>query len=330
MGAASIVGRAPSLADRRPMLYLQRDQPDGRAAARAHRRAHAARRARRRTTGTSATSSSTSGSPSGSAGRRVVDMACGEGYGSAVLARTARARSSASTPTPRPSSTRGCSYTAAERALRARPGRDAAPSRRRRRRVPADDRARRRTPTRCSSTSSALDRARRRRRSSRRPNVLTLAPEGAEKSGNPWHIKEYRAGGVPRAVRGALRRGRALRPVPRAQAARCTSSRSSSSAGTACTRRCASPSRSTTASRRRSRRATSRCAADRPLDGALDFLAVLPAVSRARRLALVLHTHMPYVEGFGTWPFGEEWLWEAVATLLPAAARRARRAPGPA
>ena len=49
-------------------------------------------------------------------------------------------------------------------------------------------------------------------------------------------------------------------------------------------------------------------------------------------LAIVLHTHMPYVEGggewppedresflrhpegFGTWPFGEEWLWEAVAT----------------
>jgi 2-polyprenyl-3-methyl-5-hydroxy-6-metoxy-1,4-benzoquinol methylase len=24
------------------------------------------------------------------------------------------------------------------------------------------------------------------------PNVLTLAPEGAEKSGNPWHLKEYR------------------------------------------------------------------------------------------------------------------------------------------
>ena len=32
------------------------------------------------------------------------------------------------------------------------------------------------------------------------------------------------------------------------------------------------------------------------------------------RLALVLHSHMPYVEGFGTWPFGEEWLWEAIAT----------------
>ena len=34
----------------------------------------------------------------------------------------------------------------------------------------------------------------------------------------------------------------------------------------------------------------------------------------SRRLAIVLHTHMPYVEGFGTWPFGEEWLWEAIAT----------------
>ena len=30
--------------------------------------------------------------------------------------------------------------------------------------------------------------------------------------------------------------------------------------------------------------------------------------------ALVLHTHMPYVEGYGSWPFGEEWLWEAMAT----------------
>jgi 1,4-alpha-glucan branching enzyme len=35
-------------------------------------------------------------------------------------------------------------------------------------------------------------------------------------------------------------------------------------------------------------------------------------------LAIVLHTHMPYVEGFGTWPFGEEWLWEALAgSYLP-------------
>ncbi len=42
----------------------------------------------------------------------------------------------------------------------------------------------------------------------------------------------------------------------------------------------------------------------------------MPAVSAGRdrgALAIVLHTHMPYVEGFGTWPFGEEWLWEAMA-----------------
>lgn len=34
----------------------------------------------------------------------------------------------------------------------------------------------------------------------------------------------------------------------------------------------------------------------------------------AGELAIVLHSHMPYVEGFGTWPFGEEWLWESIAT----------------
>src|SRR3954449_5228465 len=33
------------------------------------------------------------------------------------------------------------------------------------------------------------------------------------------------------------------------------------------------------------------------------------------RLAIVLHSHLPYVEGFGTWPFGEEWLFEAAATV---------------
>ena len=30
-------------------------------------------------------------------------------------------------------------------------------------------------------------------------------------------------------------------------------------------------------------------------------------------LAIVLHSHMPSVEGFGTYPFGEEWLFDAVA-----------------
>ena len=36
------------------------------------------------------------------------------------------------------------------------------------------------------------------------------------------------------------------------------------------------------------------------------------------QLALVLHSHMPYVEGFGTYPFGEEWLFDAfVRSHLP-------------
>jgi 1,4-alpha-glucan branching enzyme len=39
---------------------------------------------------------------------------------------------------------------------------------------------------------------------------------------------------------------------------------------------------------------------------------------RAGDLAIVLHSHMPYVEGFGTYPFGEEWLFDAVCrSYLP-------------
>jgi 1,4-alpha-glucan branching enzyme len=38
----------------------------------------------------------------------------------------------------------------------------------------------------------------------------------------------------------------------------------------------------------------------------------------AGSLAIVLHSHMPYVEGFGTYPFGEEWLFDAVCrSYLP-------------
>ena len=39
-----------------------------------------------------------------------------------------------------------------------------------------------------------------------------------------------------------------------------------------------------------------------------------PSRRRDGSLAIVLHTHMPFVLGHGSWPFGEEWLWEAVAT----------------
>ncbi|MGH2953034.1 MAG: 1,4-alpha-glucan branching protein domain-containing protein [Solirubrobacterales bacterium] len=43
-----------------------------------------------------------------------------------------------------------------------------------------------------------------------------------------------------------------------------------------------------------------------------------PARDNVGDLAIVLHSHMPYVEGFGTYPFGEEWLFDAVArSYLP-------------
>jgi SAM-dependent methyltransferase len=42
------------------------------------------------------------------------------------------------------------------------------------------------------------------------PNLLTLAPPGAEKSSNPWHIKEYRATEFEALCRGVFRRVRML------------------------------------------------------------------------------------------------------------------------
>jgi 1,4-alpha-glucan branching enzyme len=38
----------------------------------------------------------------------------------------------------------------------------------------------------------------------------------------------------------------------------------------------------------------------------------MPPEESAGDLAIVLHSHMPYVDGFGTYPFGEEWLFDAV------------------
>jgi len=44
----------------------------------------------------------------------------------------------------------------------------------------------------------------------------------------------------------------------------------------------------------------------------------MPPEADAGDLAIVLHSHMPYVEGFGTYPFGEEWLFDAaIGSYLP-------------
>ena len=149
---------------------------------------------------------------------------------------------------------------------------------------------------------------------SRRRTCSRSRRPGADKSDNPWHLREYRARRVPRALRERLRPRRAAT----ASSTRASCARTSwrcARAGTACTPRSASPSPSTTASPRPSRRATSRCATGRSTARWTSSRCCDELRGRRGALALVLHSHMPYVEGFGTWPFGEEWLWEAVACV---------------
>jgi hypothetical protein len=88
------------------------------------------------------------------------------------------------------------------------------------------------------------------------PNVLTLAPKGAERSGNPWHVREYR----PEEFRALCERhfGTVGCSGSSTTGSCARTSSSSRRAGIACTRRSTSRARSTTASRPRSPRATSR------------------------------------------------------------------------
>ena len=154
------------------------------------------------------------------------------------------------------------------------------------------------------------------RPTSRRPNVLTLAPEGAERSGNPWHVHEYRAERVPRAVRGALRPRRAATASStrgKLRAHQVAIERLGWDAVHAAAR--ASPSAFYDRFTPAISRATSRSSARASATSTGRSTSWRSAAREPRgRVSLVLHTHMPYVEGFGTWPFGEEWLWEAIAT----------------
>ena len=163
------------------------------------------------------------------------------------------------------------------------------------------------------------------------PNVLTLAPPGAERSDNPWHVHEYRAEEFRALCERALRRRSSCSACSTRASCAPTSWRCSS-AGTRVHKRLGLTKpfydRFTPAIAARDFALRGRAHLDRRagLPGSL------PRVSRRPRrgeLALVLHTHMPYVEGYGTWPFGEEWLWEAIATcylpLLDAARARAAR-----
>jgi 2-polyprenyl-3-methyl-5-hydroxy-6-metoxy-1,4-benzoquinol methylase len=122
-------------------------------------------------------------------GLEVLDMACGEGYGTAVLARRA-ARVTGVDANPEAHEHARLKYT--------RPGvsfvRDLVESYG----APCDAVVFLQTIEHVQNPNEVLDRFRSLLRPGgaayvSTPNVLTLAPAGAEKSGNPWHVKEYRA-----------------------------------------------------------------------------------------------------------------------------------------
>ena len=156
------------------------------------------------------------------AGLRVIDMACGEGYGSDVLARTAasvvgvdanpEAHEHARLRYRRPNLRfeRELVETFAE---------------------PADAVVFLQTIEHLQDPGAVLEHFRSLDRGRERPgvhgcvyvstpNVLTLAPKGAPRSDNPWHVHEYRAAEFEQLCREHFCEVRAVRPVPRAQAAR--------------------------------------------------------------------------------------------------------------
>ena len=218
MRRSTIATRPPSA-----RAHLQQDQPDGRAAARADRRAHAPRRARGELLVPPPPGRSTSGSPRACAGLRRRRHGLRRGL---RLGRAGRARGRSVVGVD---ANPEAHEHARLQATRARTCASSATwSRRyaravRRRRLPADDRARRRTRARCSSTSRAAAAAAASAYVST-PNLLTLAPDGRREVRQPVARAASTAPrSSARCCERALRRRRAARPLPRAQAARCTS-----------------------------------------------------------------------------------------------------------
>jgi SAM-dependent methyltransferase len=133
-------------------------------------------------------------------GMRVLDMACGEGYGSAVLARTAAAVVGVDA-NPEAHEHARLRYRAHnlrfERALLESFA------------EPADAVVFLQTIEHLEQPSAALEHLRslvgdRGRVFVSTPNVLTLAPKGAARSENPWHVREYRAGEFEELCRGSF------------------------------------------------------------------------------------------------------------------------------
>ena len=289
---------------------MQQRPAPRRAAARAHRRADASRRARGELL--------VSAPP-----RRVrVDRRAG----ARAAGRRSRLRRGLRRRRPRPDGRRGgggrreprgpraCppALPAREPALRARAGGASSPALRRDR-LPADDRARR-------GARALLERL-----AAVAPLRLRLHPE-------PAHPRSAGRGRSPttRGTCASTRRPSTGRCWSRASRGwRCSASSTPASCaftswrcgwvGTGSIARCGSRSRSTSASFPRSRpRTSSSGGAATSIGRSTSSPSAVPSRDRGASeavgdLAIVLHSHMPYVEGFGTYPFGEEWLFDAVA-----------------
>jgi 2-polyprenyl-3-methyl-5-hydroxy-6-metoxy-1,4-benzoquinol methylase len=122
------------------------------------------------------------------AGRRVVDLACGEGYGSARLARTAASVVGVDA-NPEAFEHARLKYTAANLSFERTMvelwdgDADCVVFLQTIEHVPDPDGMLERIRTLIGADGVAFVST---------PNVLTLAPKGAERSGNPWHVREYR------------------------------------------------------------------------------------------------------------------------------------------
>jgi 2-polyprenyl-3-methyl-5-hydroxy-6-metoxy-1,4-benzoquinol methylase len=124
------------------------------------------------------------------AGQRIIDMACGEGYGTGVLAQRAASVVGVDA-NPEAHEHARLRYTASN----IRFARDLVETFE----EPADAVVFLQTIEHVQNPDEVLERFKALVAGSASPcvivstpNVLTLAPEGAEKSGNPWHVKEYR------------------------------------------------------------------------------------------------------------------------------------------
>ncbi|MFN2616028.1 MAG: class I SAM-dependent methyltransferase [Thermoleophilaceae bacterium] len=122
-------------------------------------------------------------------GLNVVDMACGEGYGSSLLARRARQVTGVDA-NPEAHEHARLKYE--------RPGVRFVRGLVDRYEEPCDALVFLQTIEHMQDPGSVLDHFRSLLRPGgtayvSTPNVLTLAPPGADKSGNPWHVREYRA-----------------------------------------------------------------------------------------------------------------------------------------